>query len=98
MSSTSNWRSNRKVLPSPSVLRRHVAAAGLRVEHEECFGHSYARTLADWHRRFLAALPEVTRLGLDERFQRLWRYYLAYCEGGFRAGAIDVGLYRIRHA
>ena len=86
------------MLPSPSVLRRHVAAAGLRVEHEECFGHSYARTLADWHRRFLAALPEVTRLGLDERFQRLWRYYLAYCEGGFRAGAIDVGLYRIRHA
>lgn len=86
------------MLPSPSVLRRHVAAAGLRVEHEECFGHSYARTLADWHRRFLAVLPEVTRLGLDERFQRLWRYYLAYCEGGFRAGAIDVGLYRIRHA
>jgi len=86
------------MLPSPSVLREQVAAAGLVLDHEETFGASYARTLADWHRRFMPVLPELSRLGLDERFGRLWRYYLGYCEGGFRAGAIDVGFYRIRHA
>lgn len=86
------------MLPSPSILREQVAAAGLVLDHEETFGQSYARTLADWHERFVHALPDVARCGLDERFQRLWRYYLAYCEGGFRAGAIDVGFYRIRRA
>lgn len=86
------------MLPSPSVLREQVAQAGLVMDHEETFGQSYARTLADWHERFIHALPDVARCGLDERFQRLWRYYLAYCEGGFRAGAIDVGFYRFRRA
>lgn len=84
------------MLPSPTILREQVAAASLVLDHEETFGQSYARTLADWHERFVHALPDVARCGLDERFQRLWRYYLAYCEGGFRAGAIDVGFYRIR--
>ncbi|MBR0672443.1 SAM-dependent methyltransferase [Neoroseomonas soli] len=84
------------MLPTPRIVREMAASAGLRLDHEETFGASYARTLADWHRRFVQALPEVARCGLDERFQRLWRYYLAYCEGGFRAGAIDVGFYRLR--
>jgi cyclopropane-fatty-acyl-phospholipid synthase len=86
------------MLPSPSILRAQVAAAGLTLDHAQTFGESYARTLADWHERFVQALPRVAGCGLDERFQRLWRYYLAYCEGGFRAGAIDVGLYRLRRA
>ncbi|MBU8543068.1 MULTISPECIES: SAM-dependent methyltransferase [Roseomonadaceae] len=84
------------MLPSPSVLRAEIARAGLVLDHAECFGESYARTLAEWHARFLAAQPRMAGMGLDARFQRLWRYYLAYCEGGFRTGAIDVGLYRIR--
>ena len=86
------------MLPTPRILRDLAATSGLRIDHQETFGLSYARTLADWHHRFLQALPEVARCGLDERFQRLWRYYLAYCEGGFRAGAIDVGFYRLRPA
>jgi cyclopropane-fatty-acyl-phospholipid synthase len=85
------------MLPTPRILHDLAADARLQIDHEETFGESYARTLADWHRRFLRALPDVTRCGLDERFQRLWRYYLSYCEGGFRAGAIDVGFYRLRH-
>ena len=86
------------MLPTPRILQDLAAASGLRIDHQETFGLSYARTLADWHHRFLQALPAVARCGLDERFQRLWRYYLAYCEGGFRAGAIDVGFYRLRPA
>ena len=86
------------MLPTPRILQDLAAASGLRIDHQETFGMSYARTLADWHSRFVRALPDVARCGLDERFQRLWRYYLAYCEGGFRAGAIDVGFYRLRRA
>ena len=44
----------------------------------------YAHTLAEWRRRFHAAMPEVRRLGFDQRFCRLWDYYLAYCEGAFQ--------------
>lgn len=84
------------MLPTPRIIGEQAAAAGLRLDHEERFGASYARTLADWQGRFLRAQRDVARCGLDERFRRLWRYYLAYCEGGFRAGAIDVGFYRLR--
>jgi cyclopropane-fatty-acyl-phospholipid synthase len=84
------------MLPSPSVLRARIAAAGLVLDDARTFGNSYARTLADWRSRFLAAWPGLRRMGFDEPFQRKWEYYLSYCEAGFRAGAIDVGLYTIR--
>jgi cyclopropane-fatty-acyl-phospholipid synthase len=53
------------------------------------FGDSYARTLACWRRRFEAAWDEIRMHGFDEAFRRRWRYYLAYCEGGFRERAIS---------
>ena len=84
------------VLPSPGVIRAQVAGAGLALDHVETFGESYARTLAEWRRRFLLAWPAIGQLGFDARFRRLWDYYLAYCEAGFRSGAVDVGLYRLR--
>jgi cyclopropane-fatty-acyl-phospholipid synthase len=54
------------------------------------FGPSYARTLAAWRERFLAQLPSVRALGFDDRFIRLWDYYLAYCEGGFLERSVGV--------
>ncbi len=84
------------MLPCPSVLREQAARAGLMLDHEETFGLSYARTLAEWRERFGAAWPAVARQGFDERFRRLWHYYLCYCEAGFRSGSIDVGIYRFR--
>jgi cyclopropane-fatty-acyl-phospholipid synthase len=84
------------MLPCPAAIRRQAAAAGLTVEHVEMFGASYARTLALWRERFHAAWPEIAALGFDARFRRLWDYYLAYCEAGFRVGTIDVGLWRLR--
>jgi len=86
------------MLPTVGIIAREAAAAGLRLDHEERFGASYARTLAEWQRRFMAAREAIAAQGYDARFLRLWQYYLAYCEGGFRAGTIDVGLYRLRHA
>jgi cyclopropane-fatty-acyl-phospholipid synthase len=83
------------MLPTLSVVRREAARAGLRLLSEESFGASYARTLAEWRRRFLQAWPEIEALGFDARFKRMWEYYLSYCEAGFRIGAIDVSLIKL---
>ncbi|HJS32567.1 MAG TPA: cyclopropane-fatty-acyl-phospholipid synthase family protein [Alphaproteobacteria bacterium] len=78
------------MLPSPTALRRLAEQAGLAVTREEFFGPHYARTLAEWQRRFQDAWPDLIPMGFDRRFKRMWEYYLAYCEAGFRAGSIDV--------
>ncbi|WP_428031995.1 class I SAM-dependent methyltransferase [Ancylobacter sp.] len=84
------------MLPTKTHLARHAQDAGLDLVETQCFGLGYAQTLAEWRARFLNAWPDVAQLGFDADFRRLWEYYLAYCEGGFRAGAIDVGLYRLK--
>ncbi|WP_235830224.1 SAM-dependent methyltransferase [Algihabitans albus] len=78
------------MLPSPSVLRQEITTAGLRWVDDHGYGRHYERTLADWHERFDAAWPQLTTLGFDSYFQRMWKYYLAYCEAGFATGRIDV--------
>ena len=84
------------MLPTVAAMRSNAEAAGLTFETVETFGTSYALTLAEWRRRFDAAWPRIAALGFDDRFRRLWQYYLAYCEVGFARGAVDVGLYRVR--
>jgi len=84
------------MLPTPKLLERHARAAGLDLDHAEHFGLSYARTLVHWRQRFEKAWPQLRDLGFDERFRRLWIYYLVYCEAGFRRGATNVGIYRFR--
>ncbi len=85
-------------LPTKSALNALIERAGLRLVRSETFGASYARTLAEWRRRFHARWPEAELLGFDSRFRRLWDYYLAYCEAGFAEGTIDVGLMAIEQA
>ncbi|MFS2154943.1 MULTISPECIES: SAM-dependent methyltransferase [unclassified Rhizobium] len=85
-------------LPSDTALEAAVAAAGLKLVEVEHFGKSYARTLREWRARFHARWPAIAALGFDDRFKRLWHYYLCYCEAGFEEGSIDVGLYTIEHA
>jgi cyclopropane-fatty-acyl-phospholipid synthase len=72
-------------------FRRLAEERGLVWVDHHAFGQDYARTLSLWRRRFDEAV-EQGRLpaGFDERFVRLWRYYLMYCEGGFLGGGIDV--------
>ncbi len=81
------------MLPTPAIVEREAAAAGLAITHKECFATGYADTLAEWRRRFLAKWADIEPLGFGHDFRRLWDYYLAYCEAGFRTGTIDVGLY-----
>jgi cyclopropane-fatty-acyl-phospholipid synthase len=85
-------------LPTKTLMRETLERAGLRLASAETFAGSYALTLREWRRRFLAAWPEIERLGFPQSFRRTWEYYLCYCEAGFRAGAIDVGLYCVTHA
>lgn len=83
------------MLPSPARLEMQAAGAGLAVADAYRFGADYARTLALWRSRFLEHWPEARALGYDERFRRLWEFYLAYCEAGFTAGSTDVVQYTL---
>ncbi len=85
-------------LPSKTVLAQQFEQAGLRLVSHESFGLSYARTLAEWRRRFHARWPDIAALGFDDRFRRLWDYYLSYSAAGFLEGVSDVGLYCVEHA
>ncbi len=79
------------VLPSVTRLRKEIANAGLILDDAQMFGQDYANTLAHWTKNFTHAWPRIKPLGFDERFNRLWQFYLAYCEAGFRTGRTDVG-------
>ena len=83
------------MLPSPEALEREFDNAQLRFEDSLYFGKDYARTLAQWRHAFLAQWPRIQAQGFDERFRRMWLYYLCYCEGGFAENAIDVGLFKV---
>jgi len=81
-------------LASVVEIERSLARASrMKLCRFEDIGMHYALTLHEWRRRFLERLTEVRQLGFDERFLRMWDYYLAYCEGAFREGYIgDVQL------
>jgi cyclopropane-fatty-acyl-phospholipid synthase len=78
------------MLPSVTRLREETARAGLAWRRLEAFGINYAETLAEWSRRFLSKWDEIRPLGFDEKFRQLWRFYLSYCEAGFRSGRTNV--------
>jgi cyclopropane-fatty-acyl-phospholipid synthase len=84
------------MLLTKDIMREQTAKAGLLFERMECFGQSYAQTLAMWRDRFEAAWPKIQPLGFDDRFRRMWNLYLSYCEAGFAEGVIDVGIYKLR--
>jgi cyclopropane-fatty-acyl-phospholipid synthase len=78
------------MLPSPEILKSLGERFGVPVIRERIFGQDYAKTLAIWRSNFRAAWPNLMPSGFDDRFRRLWEYYLAYCEAGFLSGNIDV--------
>ena len=86
------------MLPGPKKVREASAAAGLTVTDHFTFGASYAESLRRWDKDFQTAWPAITALGFDERFFRMWRYYLCYCEVGFDRGVIDVAHFTLCHA
>lgn len=78
------------MLPAPKVLRAEVEKAGLRVKGSIEFGKSYSQTLRRWHDTFNDRWEDVAKLGFDDRFRRMWNFYLTSCAGAFEGGNCDV--------
>jgi cyclopropane-fatty-acyl-phospholipid synthase len=78
------------MLPSETRLKQEIDRAGLDWQSVMRFGQDYADTLSEWTVRFDDAWDDIRKLGFDDRFCRMWRYYLAYCEAGFRTERTDV--------
>jgi cyclopropane-fatty-acyl-phospholipid synthase len=76
-------------LPSISMINHLIATqTAMTVNHFEDITEHYARTLKDWHERFVKNYNTLPTDKYDRQFYRMWRYYLAYCEGGFIERAI----------
>ncbi|MCL3882485.1 cyclopropane-fatty-acyl-phospholipid synthase family protein [Marivita sp. GX14005] len=78
------------MLPSPGVLRAQIEAAGLDVSRSIEFGESYSQTLRRWHETFNEKWDQVARMGFDDRFRRMWNFYLTSCAATFHSGNCDV--------
>jgi cyclopropane-fatty-acyl-phospholipid synthase len=86
------------MLPTETLFRDHAFREGLAVVDVSAFGFDYAETLRRWRRKFNFRVPDVNALGFDDRFVRLWNFYLAYCEAAFRARTIDVQQIELKRA
>jgi len=78
------------MLPSPNVLKSEVQNAGLSVVKSIEFGQSYSQTLRRWHDTFNAKWDQAAELGFDDRFRRMWNFYLTSCAATFESGNCDV--------
>ncbi len=78
------------MLPSEMRLRQEADRAGLEWGSIVRFGQNYADTLSEWGKAFEDAWDDIRKLGFDERFRRLWRFYLSYCEAGMRTERTNV--------
>lgn len=78
------------MLPSPTALRTEIGRAGLSVDRSFEFGESYSQTLRRWHQNFNEKWDRIAALGFDERFFRMWNFYLTSCAAAFKGGSCDV--------
>ncbi|MEX0338221.1 MAG: class I SAM-dependent methyltransferase [Arenibacterium sp.] len=78
------------MLPSPTILRQQVEQAGLAVERSIEFGKSYDITLRRWHETFNERWEQVAEMGFDNRFRRMWNFYLTSCASAFDSASVDV--------
>ena len=78
------------MLAAPSVARKQAEAAGLGFDGSMEFGDSYSRTLREWYDNFNGNWAEISALGFDDRFRRMWNFYLTVCAACFAARTTDV--------
>lgn len=86
------------LLPSKQQLHQLAQEHGFKVSNELSFGQDYARTLQLWQQTFATQSEQLLKLGYDQRFQRIWRYYLDYCRVGFETQSTDVVQLTLEHA
>ena len=85
------------MLPSPGALETLTKDHDLKLASERVFPQDYARTLFEWRIRFQEKWNDIRSLGFDDRFKRMWEFYLHYCEAGFKTEGIDVRQLFYRH-
>jgi len=78
-------------MPCYSVIAQSASSNRLMLEDLYDMGLSYAQTLRDWRKRFYGQIETITSQGYDKAFQRMWEFYLCYCEGAFDERATSVG-------
>ncbi len=86
------------MLPSAAKFREESAKAGFAVTDEFAFGQDYALTLTHWLKNFDSKINEIKSMGFDEKFIRMWRFYLTYCIAAFSYGRTDVIQWELQHA
>jgi cyclopropane-fatty-acyl-phospholipid synthase len=84
------------MLPSSERFEAQARRFGFEIERRLAFGQDYAQTLQRWRDAFAANEPQVRALGFDERFMRIWRFYLSYCEAAFMQSNTDVVQFTLR--
>ena len=82
------------MLLSPGKIDQHARAVGLIPDGSLFFAESYVQTLDIWRNKFNSCWKEIAPLGFDDRFRRMWEYYLSFCAAGFR-NSLDVGQFRL---
>ncbi|UWQ89511.1 cyclopropane-fatty-acyl-phospholipid synthase family protein [Rhodobacteraceae bacterium M382] len=85
------------MLPSPTVLKQQVNQSGMRVCGSVEFGSSYDQTLRRWYDTFNDRWDDVSAMGFDDRFRRMWNFYLTSCAAAFKTGTCDVTQITIAH-
>ena len=78
------------MLPTKDILQKLFKQNGFKLYHKISFGYDYSRTLGEWKQNFNQTWPKLKMLNFDEKFKRLWNYYLDYCETGFSLDHTDV--------
>ncbi len=78
------------MLPSKGALDRVTEEAGLAITNQIAFGESYSRTLREWYHNFNDKWDEIAKMGFDDRFRRMWNFYLTACAANFHHGTTDV--------
>ena len=78
------------MLPTKNILNKLFKDNGFELYHSISFGHDYSKTLMKWKKSFNNSWPKLQTLGFDDKFNRLWNYYLDYCETGFTLDHTDV--------
>ena len=84
------------MLPTKSILQKLFKDNGFKLYHKISFGYDYSRTLLEWKQNFNNAWPKLKSNDFDEKFKRLWNYYLDYCETGFSLDHTDVTQFFIK--
>ena len=84
------------MLPSIEEMSKVLKSKGLSIEKKQMFGNDYAKTLRMWSKSFENSWENIKKEGFNDAFRRMWRYYLGYCEGGFKSGNINVGQFLIK--